>query len=72
MSREELERRLLKRGRADDKTEIILRRFDVFNENQPPVTLLLEQNGISTILIDGNKSEDQVYQSIKQQIDNFG
>lgn len=61
----ELEQRLLKRGRADDKKEIIENRLKVYHtETKPILEYFQKQNKLLTI--DGHGSIEKVHQKIKQ------
>lgn len=58
--------RLLKRGRADDKKEIIIHRLDAYENMTKPVVDYLKSHGIEVHEIDGEMPPDEVEAEIKK------
>ncbi len=63
VSREEATRRLLARGRHDDKPETIKRRFDEYEEKTKKIREYYEEKGL-LVEIDGEKTIEEVHESI--------
>lgn len=69
---EELLRRLMKRGRKDDVTEVILRRFEVFKENMGGILRLLSEEGVRVVRILGTGTMEEVTERISQAMEAGG
>ena len=71
---EELEKRLLERaktsGRIDDKIDVIKKRFKTHLEQSRPIVEKLKKMG-TFIEIQGNGTVEEVFNRIKQQLDNI-
>ena len=65
---DEIIKRLLKRGRIDDKEDTIRKRLDVYKKLTAPVKKYYEENH-GFFSVDGNKSIDNVYKDIKSILD---
>lgn len=68
ISREEAEKRLMERGRMDDKLEVISKRFKVYEEETLPLKDYYSQKGI-LVTIDGSGSISEVAERIKRVIE---
>jgi len=66
ISREEAERRLLTRGRLDDKKEAIEERLDFYNEHVQPTVDYYKNKGLITI--NGEQSIEKVFEDLKKTI----
>ena len=64
LSRQAVEQRLSQRDRDDDKLESIDHRWQIYAANTPPVLEVLNLAGIQTVVIDADKSEEDVYRQI--------
>jgi adenylate kinase len=64
--------RMLKRGRDDDKKEVILNRLDAYNKITVPVVDYLRGQGIQIDEIDGEAAPDQVEADITKVLDSKG
>lgn len=69
LSKEEAKNRLLKRGRSDDTDESINKRFDEFEAKVTPIIDYLNQHKMPVTVIDGDQTEEQVFQSIIKQLE---
>lgn len=69
VGRDEILRRLLKRGRSDDTEEAIIRRLDIFAEEGQPILDFFEENGVRIERIMGNRTVGQVHDQIEEIID---
>lgn len=69
VSGEAVLKRLLKRGREDDKKDIILHRLDTFERTTTPVVDYLRGQGIKVHEIDGELSPDSVEGQIQKVLD---
>lgn len=58
--------RLKKRGREDDKEEIIIHRLDEYTKITTPVLSYLRKNGFKVDEVDGSLSPDEVEAQIKK------
>ena len=65
---DEARRRLLARGRADDRPEVIDHRLAVDAHESRPLLLLLRQAGL-LVEVDGVGSEDEVFSRILTELD---
>mgnify|MGYP000439196309 CR=1 FL=1 len=63
VSKREAVRRLLERGRHDDKPETIERRFDEYRDKTEPIRKYYERQGV-LVVIDGERSIQDVHASI--------
>lgn len=63
-SEQEVARRLLARGRADDTQEAISERFKEYNEVTLPIIYDMERKGIKIYNINGERSPEEVHQEI--------
>ncbi|MBW1297096.1 adenylate kinase family protein [Aquimarina litoralis] len=71
--KEELLKRAIKRAedenRNDDRdSEIVITRINEFGNSTVPAINFMRDSGIETIEIDGNKSIDDIYESIKSEL----
>ena len=58
--------RLQKRGRPDDTTEVIERRFKNYETATQPILDYLDERGVEIIKIDANQTIEEVHQQIAQ------
>lgn len=65
VSEEEVTRRLLARGRADDTPEVIAERLEVYRQETVPMLEEYDRRGI-LVTVDGNGSIDQTAENIRQ------
>ncbi|MCL5112899.1 MAG: nucleoside monophosphate kinase [Patescibacteria group bacterium] len=63
-SEEVVTKRLLSRGREDDRPEIIKKRFSQFKTKTVPITKFLKENNIDIIDINGDNNPQKVHQDI--------
>jgi len=68
VSREELIKRLLLRGRDDDTEQAIKYRLEVYDKETFPVLDYFEKNGIKIIEIDGSGTPEEVHSHIINEI----
>jgi len=68
VSEETVMKRLLNRGRADDKEEIIKERIDLFNRETMPVVAYYAENHPNFIVVDSNGEIDEVQENIRQSV----
>jgi len=61
----ELEKRLMSRGRADDRIDVVRQRLKTYHETTKPLVEYYEQQGLLRP-IDGTGSPDEVFDRIKQ------
>ena len=66
VGREEILRRLAKRGRADDTDEAIARRLDIFAEKGQEILDYLTDQGIWIERVAGNRTVGQVHDQIEE------
>jgi adenylate kinase len=59
-----VEKRLLKRGRKDDITEVIYKRFEEYQQTILPVLDDFRRNGVAVYDIDAEQSRSKVYDDI--------
>jgi adenylate kinase len=71
-SHDELMKRLIARGRADDTPEAIKQRHAVYDEQTTPILDYLAQAGIPIERIDGNGSVDKVHGRIEAALSRRG
>ncbi|MDZ7726667.1 MAG: nucleoside monophosphate kinase [Candidatus Campbellbacteria bacterium] len=65
VSKEEVVRRLLERGRSDDTREAIEERLSWYEENvNPALEFFAENSRYDLVSIDGEKTPDEVFESI--------
>lgn len=64
--------RLMKRGRPDDTEEGISKRFDEYKKNTLPIIEYFEKLGVPAPIIDGNGTEEEVRELIKQAVTKLG
>ena len=69
VGREEILRRLAKRGRADDTPEAIERRLDIFAEKGQEILDYLTDQGIWVERVAGNRTVGQVHDQIEEIIE---
>lgn len=72
VSEDEVMSRMLKRGREDDKREVIQHRLDAYHEITTPVVKYLRSNGIPVDEVDGELLPDVVEAEIKKVLDSKG
>lgn len=63
-SEAEVEKRLLKRGRPDDTSEVIKKRFVEYQETVVPMLEHFKKSGIKVFEIDGTKPVKEVHKAI--------
>lgn len=61
VTRDELIKRLSSRGRAEDTTDVIARRLDIYEEQTKPVLDFYETTSTPLKVIDGNGTMEDVY-----------
>lgn len=61
VSKEEVTKRLMKRGRADDNEESIRERFEVADKGLKAVCRVLRNKGVKITKINGEGTEDEVF-----------
>jgi len=61
VSKEEVTRRLLKRGRADDTEEAIQERFEIAEKGLKAVCRILRDSGVKITRINGEGTEEEVF-----------
>lgn len=66
VGRQEILRRLARRGRADDTEEAIVRRLDIFAEQGQTILDYLAEQGVRIERIAGNRSVGQVHDQIEE------
>lgn len=64
--------RLMKRGRPDDTKEALTRRFEEYKRVTVPILDYFEKLGVPSPLIDGNGTEEEVRQRIKEAVTDLG
>lgn len=64
--------RLLERGRQDDTEEGIKKRFSEYRKSTLPILEYFEKLGVPSPLIDGNGTEEEVRNKIKQAVTEIG
>ena len=69
VGRDEILRRLLKRGRSDDTEEAIIRRLDIFADEGQPILDFFKENGVRIERVMGNRTVGQVHDQIEEIID---
>lgn len=69
VSEEVVLKRMLNRGRDDDKKEVILNRLDAYHQVTVPVVAYLRRQGIAIDDIDGEANPDEVEAAIKKVLD---
>ncbi len=72
VSDEAVLKRMLSRGREDDKEEIIRHRLDAYHNTTIPVVDYLRQQGIEVDEVDGELQPDAVEAQIKKVLDSKG
>jgi adenylate kinase len=68
VDREELKRRLLGRGRADDQESTIERRFIEYDAQTQPLLDYYRREGLLH-MIDGNGHPDEIFDRIKEALE---
>ena len=63
-----LKTRLTQRGRNDDSLKTIDNRLKIFHSNQNSILALLKSNGLRVVDINGEASEDKIFEDIKQSL----
>jgi len=71
VSRDEALRRLLRRGRHDDRPDIISKRFDEYEEKTRPIREHYASRGV-LIEIDGERSIEEVHESVVRMLRDRG
>lgn len=66
--RDELVRRMMKRGRADDTQEAIERRLLIYRQEMYPILSYLTENDVHVAHIDGTGTVGQVHDRIEEEI----
>lgn len=66
---EELVRRQMSRGRADDTEETIRRRLEIYEEQTRPVIDFYKNRGAEMIVIDGLGTVDEVHERIQAAVE---
>lgn len=69
VSREELLKRLLERGRADDNKEAIKTRFEEYSRATLPIINHYKSKGIKVIEVNGSGSIEYIHQEIVKNLD---
>lgn len=64
VTEEEVRKRLLSRGRADDTDAGISKRFEEYRNNTVPILDHLKDRGIPVIEVDGSRDPDAVHEEI--------
>jgi|SRR3989344_641979 len=70
VSREEAEKRLLARGRADDVESSIKNRMDWFDEDVMPILDYYKKDG-RLIEVNGEQSPEEVFSELEKNIENY-
>ncbi len=66
---DELQERLKIRGRADDESDAIEKRLDIYNKEILPILEYLHENNIPVKYIDGHGSVGQVHDKIETELE---
>lgn len=66
--RDELVRRMMKRGRADDTQEAIERRLMIYRKEMYPILSYLTENDVHVAHIDGTGTVGQVHDRIEEEL----
>jgi adenylate kinase len=66
--RDELVRRMMARGRADDTQEAIERRLLIYRQEMYPILSYLSENGVHVAHIDGTDSVGKVHDRIEEEL----
>ena len=69
---EDLWERIRKRGRPDDKKEVVERRWKIFEQNICSILPLLEEAGVKVVRIDGRGEIEEVTKKIEQLLSDEG
>ena len=65
---EEVQKRLLLRGRDQDTKDIITERYEMYEESKDEILAFLIGNGAKILAIDGVGTQDEVYQRVAKGI----
>ena len=65
---EEIQKRLLLRGRDQDSKEVIEERYEMYKQSRSEILAFLIGNGAKMITIDGVGDQDEVYQRVAKGI----
>jgi adenylate kinase len=68
VEREELIRRMVARGRQDDRPEVIRERLELYDEQTAPLSDYYRQRGLLRV-VDGGGTPDDVFRRIRAEID---
>jgi adenylate kinase len=64
--------RLLKRGRPDDKRDVITNRFNEYRTKTLPIISFFEKNGAKVVHVDGNGTEEEVRARVTKAVTELG
>lgn len=65
---EELMRRLTGRGRAEDITEIVKKRLDIYQATTEPVVAFYRERGLPILEIDGSGDVNEIHERIQKAV----
>jgi adenylate kinase len=69
---DEVIERLLKRGRPDDKRDVITNRFNEYRTKTLPIISFFEKNGAKVVHVDGNGTEEEVRARVTKAVTELG
>jgi adenylate kinase len=64
VSRDVVKERLLKRGRDDDRDEVIAKRFEEFDTKTEPLIAFYKESNLPIVDIDANRAPEEIHKDI--------